>query len=275
MLAARTVPCRGHGGALVGPVYYNTVRCSWGRWSLLLHWLVQRGWTVLQVDVRGSAGNSRAFRDEFACDVGGRDLDDVAAAAQFLRSLPTVAPDRVGMWGSSYGGTLTCMALFRRPRLFNAGVACAPATHGTAPLLATCTCLLNKYHISACDAAHFFGPDDVAVVRHPEVAGGSPGRAMDENYARNSAITSAAGLCRPLLVIHGMQDDVVPFKTTLMLAEQLMLAGNRMFELATAPAATHDWAAQPHVAAYLYTRLLAHFERHLLGISDSHRIDSY
>ena len=64
---------------------------------------------------------------------------------------------RVGVWGSSYGGTITLRALFKHPGTFNAGVAAAPAT----------------------DAA-FFGSDDVAVVRRPSAARGEP----DENYER-------------------------------------------------------------------------------------------
>ena len=123
------------------------------------------------------------------------------------------------------------MALFKHPGTFNAGVAAAPAT----------------------DAA-FFGSDDVAVVRRPSAARGEP----DENYERcapllsarctheqrcqttsassvcvcrnrNSPMTFSAGLSDPLLLIHGMQDDVVPFKTTMVLMERLMEQGNHCF----------------------------------------------
>ena len=74
---------------------------------------------------------------------------------------------RVGVWGSSYGGTITLMALFKHPGTFNAGVAAAPAT----------------------DAA-FFGSDDVAVVRRPSAARGEP----DENYERCAPLLSACSI---------------------------------------------------------------------------------
>ena len=61
----------------------------------------------------------------------------------------------------------------------------------------------------------------------------------------------------------GDDDD----KTTMMLIEKLMEEGKSSFELATTAAATHNWAAVPHVAEYLYGRLLVHFDRHLLGVA--------
>eukprot|EP01052_Picozoa_sp_SAG31_P018421 SAG31_NODE_1304_length_8894_cov_22.532689_7_plen_209_part_00 len=199
--------------------------------------LVQQGYTVLQVDVRGSTGNGRVFREEFVADAGGRDLDDLVAAAAYARTLPSVTTGRVGVWGSSYGGLITLMALFKQPGVFQAGVAAAPAV-----------------------LASFYGPDDTAVVRRPAGARGQP----DANYDKNSPMSFSSGLEDPLLLIHGMQDDIVPFKTTMMLIEKLMEEGKSSFELATAAAATHNWAAVPHVAQYLYGRLLAHFDRHLL-----------
>ena len=135
---------------------------------------------------------------------------------------------------------MTLMALFKHPGVFDAGVACAPAV-----------------------LASFYGSDDVAVVRRPAAPRGEP----DAEYARNSALTFSAGLEKPLLLIHGMQDDIVPFKTTMMLIEKLMEEGKSSFELATTAAATHNWAAVPHVAEYLYGRLLVHFDRHLLGVA--------
>ena len=202
--------------------------------------LVQRGYTVLQVDVRGSTGNGRMFREEFVSDAGGRDLEDLLSAAAYARTLPSVTSGRVGVWGSSYGGLITLMALFKHPGVFQAGVAAAPAV-----------------------LASFYGPDDTAVVRRPASARGEP----DANYEKNSPLTFSAGLADPLLLIHGMQDDVVPFKTTMMLIEKLMEEGKNCFELATTAAATHNWAAVPHVAEYLYGRALIHFDRHLLGVA--------
>ena len=65
-----------------------------------------------------------------------------------------------------------------------------------------------------------------------------------------------------LLIIHGTQDDVVPFKTTVMLAEELMRHG-KDFDFAFAPGATHGWTRRPHHARYLLGKLVAHFDRYL------------
>ena len=64
-----------NGAAIVGPVYSNTVRNVWGRWSVFQMLLVQRGYTVLQVDVRGSTGNGRKHTSNRPCDVYNSALD--------------------------------------------------------------------------------------------------------------------------------------------------------------------------------------------------------
>ncbi len=214
-----------------GPVYSNTVRNRWSARSALLHQLlVERGYIVVQVDVRGSTGYGRDFREEFLMDFGGKDIEDLHSAVEYMATLPYVDSKRVGIWGSSYGGTLTIYSLFQKPGLFKAGVAAAAAVD-----------------------PYFFGTDDVAIVRRPQ--------SHPEAFARGAA-QYAGNLQDHLLIIHGMQDDVVPFKTTVMLAEELMRLG-KDFDFAFAPGATHSWARKPHHARYLLGKLVAHFDRYL------------
>lgn len=216
---------------LFGPVYSNTVRNRWGGfYALFQQLLVARGYLVVQVDVRGSTGYGRAFREQFLADFAGRDLGDLESAVRYLEDQPYVDPERIGVWGSSYGGTLTVYALLKKPGLFDAGVACAAAVD-----------------------PFFFGSDDVAIVRRP----GTHPRAFERGAAQY-----AGNLADPLLLIHGMQDQVVPFKTVVALADALMRAG-KDFDFAFAPAATHRWTARPQDARYLLGKLLAHFDRHL------------
>ncbi|MEW6320125.1 MAG: prolyl oligopeptidase family serine peptidase [Acidobacteriota bacterium] len=217
---------------IFGPVYSNTVRNRWGGLSgTLQQYLVQRGFIVVQADVRGSVGYGRAFREAFLMDYGGKDLDDLQAVVDGLRALPYVDGRRIGVWGSSYGGLLTVYALLKRPGLFAAGVAGAPAVD-----------------------PHAFGPDDVAITRSPET--------HPEAFVRGSALGLGDDLRDPLLIIHGLMDDVVPFRTTMALAERLMLLG-KDFDLATAPGATHAWTAREHYAVFFYRKLVQFFERHL------------
>ncbi|MGE0039595.1 MAG: alpha/beta hydrolase family protein [Vicinamibacterales bacterium] len=65
-----------------------------------------------------------------------------------------------------------------------------------------------------------------------------------------------------LLIIHGLMDDVVPFRTTMALAERLMLLG-KDFDLATAPAATHAWSSREYYAVYFYRKIVDYFDRYL------------
>ena len=135
----------------------------------------------------------------------------------------------MGIWGSSYGGLLTVHALLKRPGMFAAGVAGAPAVD-----------------------PHAFGPDDVAITRDPS--------SHPEAFARGSALGLGDKLQDHLLIIHGLMDDVVPFRTTMALAERLILLGKDV-DLATAPAATHAWSAREHYAVYFFRKLTEYFDR--------------
>ena len=217
---------------IFGPVYSNTVRNRWasGLYGTLQQLLVDRGYIVVQVDVRGSTGYGRAFREEFLADFAGEDIEDLQSTVAYLKTLPYVDPARLGIWGSSYGGTLTVYSLLKKPGLFKAGVAGAAAVD-----------------------PHFFGNDDVAIVRRPD--------SRPDAFERGAA-QYAGNLQDHLLIIHGMQDNVVPFKTTVALAEELMRQG-KDFDFAFAPAAMHGWTREPHYARYLLGKLVAHFDRYL------------
>jgi dipeptidyl-peptidase-4 len=217
---------------IVGPVYSNTVRNRWGGVNgTLQQYLVQRGFIVVQVDVRGSVGYGRAFREAFLMDYGGKDLDDLQAVVDGLAARPYVDRARVGIFGSSYGGLLSVYALLKRPGLFAAGVAGAPATDPFA-----------------------FGPDDVAITRSPDT--------HPEAFVRGSAMALGANLRDHLLIIHGLMDDVVPFRTTMALVERLILLGKDV-DLATAPLATHAWSAREAYGVYFFRKLTDYFERYL------------
>ena len=217
---------------IFGPMYSNTVRNRWGGVNgTLQQWMVQQGYIVVQVDVRGSVGYGRRFREAFLMDYGGGDLDDVQAVVDGMKALPYVDGARMGIWGSSYGGLLTVHALLKRPGMFAAGVAGAPAVD-----------------------PHAFGPDDVAITRDPT--------SHPEAFVEGSALGLGADLRDHLLIIHGLMDDVVPFRTTMALVERLILLGKDV-DLATAPAATHAWAARESYAVYFFRKLTQYFDRYL------------
>ncbi len=216
---------------LFGPVYSNTARNRWaGNYSLVQQLLVKKGYIIVQVDSRGSNGYGRAFREEFLLGFADQDIEDYASAVAYMESLDFVDPDRIGIWGSSYGGTLSVYSLLMKPGLFQVGVAAAAAVD---PL--------------------FFGTDDVAIVRTPQT--------HPEVFERK-AMKYASNLEDKLLFIHGMQDHVVPFKTTATLAEELIKQG-KDFDFAFAPGATHGWSRERNYDRYLFGKLIEYFDRHL------------
>ncbi len=221
-----------HYPVLFGPAYSNTVRNRWGGMNGMLqqYLVLEKGYIVVQVDVRGSTGYGREFREKFLMDWGGGDLDDLESAVTYMKTLPFVDASRFGIWGSSYGGTLTVYSLLKKPGLFQAGVAGAAATD-----------------------PYLFGSDDVAIVRRPQ--------SHPATFTRG-ALPYAGNLRDHLLLIHGMQDDVVPFSSAVALAEEFMKQG-KDFDFAFAPAATHGWTQRPYYATYLLRKLVAHFDRYL------------
>ncbi|WP_439474734.1 prolyl oligopeptidase family serine peptidase [Algoriphagus formosus] len=216
---------------IFGPVYSNTARNRWaGNYSLVQQLLVKKGYIIVQVDSRGSNGYGRAFREEFLLGFADQDIEDYASAVAYMESLDFVDPDRIGIWGSSYGGTLSVYSLLMKPGLFQVGVAAAAAVD---PM--------------------FFGTDDVAIVRTPQT--------HPEIFERK-ALKYAGNLEDKLLFIHGMQDHVVPFKTIAVLAEELIKQGKN-FDFAFAPGATHGWSREQYYDRYLFGKMIEYFDRHL------------
>ena len=224
-----------------GPMYSNTVRNRWaGVYGAVQQLLVQKGYIIVQVDVRGSTGYGRAFREEFLVDFAGDDIEDIVSAVEYMKSLDYVDPERFGIWGSSYGGTLSVYTLLKKPGLFRAGVAAAAAVD-----------------------PFFFGTDDVAIVRRPDT---------HPDIFENKAIRFAENLEDHLLLIHGLQDQVVPFKTVAVLSDELIRLGKN-FDTAFVPGATHSWSRESGYSRYLFGKLLEHFDRYLMPEATGNSMD--
>jgi len=223
--------------AILGSVYSNTVHNEWGgriyhpTWGLD-QFLAQQGFVIMNVDISGSSGYGKLFRQRIREDYGGVDVDDLAAGVRYLVAEGYVDPARVGIWGSSYGGLLTAMSLFRNPGLYRAGVAGAPAT--------------SLFHALTGEMQTMMAPQD-----------------HQAQYARASAFLRSGGLRDHLMLIHGMRDDTVLFKDSVTLEERLILQGKDV-EFVPLPNAPHGWdtlgLAQTR---YAYRKLYDYFERYL------------
>ena len=223
--------------AIIGSVYSNTVHNRWGgrvfhpTWALD-QYLAAHGYVILNVDIRGSSGHGKAFRQRLREDYGGIDVDDLYSATRYLAGSGFVDEHRIGLWGSSYGGLLTTMSLLKHPGVYAAGVAGAPAT--------------NVFHAETGEMRTMMDP----VSRR-------------ERYQAASPYLMSDALADPLLIIHGMRDDTVLFKDTLTLVQRLILA-DRPVELAVLPDAPHGWDTKGLAQSrYAFSRLVEFFERHL------------
>ena len=225
--------------AILGPVYSNSVRNRWGdreEWRGLYNtfqqYLVTEGQYVsLQVDVRGSVGHGREFRERLQRDFGGIDVEDVHSGAEYLGTLGYVDTNRLGIWGSSYGGLMTAMSLFKKPGVYKAGVASAPAT--------------SLWHATT---------GEVRVARRPD--------SDPDAFRKMSAVSYGENLQDHLMILHGMEDDIVLFKDSVTLAEKLMLLGKK-FDFVVSPTSVHPWSTKDYVASYMLNKIVEHFDRYL------------
>jgi dipeptidyl aminopeptidase/acylaminoacyl peptidase len=107
---------------------HGGVHGNWGiNYFPFIKEAVARGYVVIAPDYRGSVGYGEAYHQ--AIDYGGYEVDDTMSAHEFLKTLPHVDPDRVGMMGWSHGGYITLLSLFREKHPFAAGAAIVPVTN--------------------------------------------------------------------------------------------------------------------------------------------------
>ena len=187
---------------------------------------------MIDIDYRGSAGYGRDWRTAIYEHMGGKDLDDQVDAARWLVTEFGVDPKRIGIYGGSYGGFITLMAMFKEPDVFAAGAALRPVT----------------------DWAHYNAPYTSNILNDPQ---GDP-----EAYRRSSPIYFASGLKGALLICHGMVDVNVHFQDSVRLAQKLIELRKENWELAPYPVEDHAFVL-PASWADEYKRILKLFETNL------------
>jgi len=207
------------------------VRKAWGR--PLHQYLVQQGFIVFMLDNRGASGRGVAFESPLYRKLGTVEVEDQLAGVEFLKRQPFVDPDRIFVYGWSYGGYMTLRLLTRAPGVFAAGVAGAPVTDWR----------LYDTH-------------------YTERYLGNP--ATDPGpYEAASVVPDAAQLARPLLLIHGLADDNVVFDHSARMMAALQRSG-RQFATQVYPGQTHG-IADPVLATQMWTGILAFLGRAAAG----------
>lgn len=195
--------------------------------------LVDKGFTVLDIDFRASAGYGRDWRTGIYRHMGGKDLSDNVDGARFLVEEHGVDPDKIGIYGGSYGGFITLMAMFQHPDVFTAGAALRSVT----------------------DWAHYSHGYTSNILNTPVTDSLA--------FERSSPINFAEGLEGHLLMCHGMNDANVQFQDITRLTQRLIELEKENWELAVYPVEPHSFT---EATSWIdeYRRILKLFEENLL-----------
>ena len=218
-----------------GAGYLQNAHHGWSSYfrEFMFHTLLtRRGYVVLDMDYRASAGYGRDWRTAIYRQMGTPELEDLADGIDYLVAEHGVDRERIGVYGGSYGGFVTFMAMFQRPELFAAGAALRPVT----------------------DWAHYNHGYTSNILNTPELD--------PKAYERSSPIEFAEGLQKPLLICTGMLDDNVLFQDSVRLVQRLIELGKEDWELAVYPAEAHGFV-EPSSWLDEYRRVLKLFETHL------------
>ncbi len=177
----------------------------------ICEYFAQQGYVILTPDYRGSSGHSREWTTGTFDDLGGGETDDVNAGAEYLKTLPYVDPDRIGVWGLSYGGFMTLQSIIRAPKLYAAAIDVAGVgdwetyTTGNSAILGR----LGSTPVS------------------------DPGE-----YDRSAPVRHLDKIERPLMILQGTNDTNVPLWETLKVVDQLEKLG-KPFDMAFYPGEIH------------------------------------
>ena len=205
---------------------------SWRMYYAMHQYLAQQGYVILTPDYRGSSGYGREWSIGDYHDIGGKQSQDIAAGADYLKTLPYVDPDRIGVWGLSYGGYLTLQAVTTTPDLFRCAIDIAGVVDW-----------------SMGSPAGYTTPRMGSPMSQPSV------------FAQAKVIDHMDQLKAPLLIFHGTNDLNVPFYESLNLVDRLGKLGKK-FDLAIYPGEIHYFRRE-WVLKDAWRRAEEFFERYL------------
>ena len=235
MIGAKRDPARPGVVFVHGAGYLQNAHKYWStyfREYMFHNLLASRGYVVLDVDYRASSGYGRDWRTAIYRHMGGKDLEDIVDGAKYLVDKEQVHAKRIGVYGGSYGGFITLMAMFTTPDVFAAGAALRPVT----------------------DWAHYNHGYTSNILNVPQKDA--------EAYRKSSPIYFADGLKGALLICHGMVDTNVLFQDSVRLAQRLIELRKDNWELAPYPVENHGFERASSWADE-YKRILKLFEQNL------------
>ncbi len=210
----------------------QTVTDSWGGANYLWHQLLaQDGYLVASVDNRGTGGRGARFMKMTYLHLGRYETADQIGAARWFSRQPYVDPDRIGIWGWSYGGYMASRSMFLGAGVFKAALVVAPVTDW-----------------------RFY--DTIYTERYMRTPAENPA-----GYDESASLAYADSLKGSLLLVHGTGDDNVHFQNSVQLVERLEGA-NKQFDMRIYPNKTHAIAGG-NTRENLYGLFTAWLKSHL------------
>jgi dipeptidyl-peptidase 4 len=186
------------------------VRDQWDRSDFLwLQMMAQKGYIIFMLDNRGTYQRGHAFETPIYRQFGRIELEDQLTGVKYLKSLPYVDGSRIGIFGWSYGGTMTLVAMFNAPGVFKAGVSVAPVTDW-------------RLYDTAYTERYMGRPQE-----------------NRDGYENSSQVNHVAGLAGNLLLVHSTGDDNVHFSNTAELLNDLIRVGKYPTNLMIFPGRGH------------------------------------
>ncbi len=219
-----------------GAGYLQNAHNHWSTYHreyMFHHLLTDKGYTVLDIDYRGSDGYGRDVRTGIYRHMGGLDLSDHLDGKKYLVENLGIDSKRVGIYGGSYGGFITLMALLTKPGTFKAGAALRSVT----------------------DWAHYNHGYTSNILNFPETDSIA--------FRRSSPIYFAENLKDKLVMLHGMVDDNVQVQDVVRLSQRFIELGKKGWDLAVYPVEAHGFK-ETYSWVDEYRRILELFDGELL-----------
>ena len=196
--------------------------------------LMQEGYHVLDVDYRGSKGYSHRFATDVHSHLGKKELEDIVSFIQKLKKDKLIEPEKIGIYGGSYGGFMTSYALAFEPDLFKAGAA-----------LRSVFTWEHYYYTNEWYTRARLGKFEE----------------KKDWYIRSSPLYHVDKIKSPLLILHGMMDNNVPFQDAVKMTQKMIEKGKH-FDLMIYPEEKHSFK-NPVAWIDEYKRIFNYFKKHL------------
>jgi dipeptidyl-peptidase-4 len=170
--------------------------------------LSQNGYIIFWLDNRGTGGRGKSFKNIVYKNLGHWEVNDMIEGAEYLISTGYVDDERIGIWGSSYGGYTTALAIMKGSDYFKAAISSAPVTHW-------------KFY------------DTIYTERYMQTPQLNP-----EGYEQSAPINYVKNIKGKLLLVHGTADDNVHVQNSIVLMKELIKA-SKQFDVMLYPEAMH------------------------------------